>query len=343
MLVKDFLGLFFLQDFYYAHTMYFLTPLLLSGALAAAQDVNESASTSKSVIDTLKTSTAPAGSIKTVFTTVTRTLYPVTTHLIPSYPPPTTEISSHFAMPPSVTSSGPAFIYESTDLGAGPIYDDTSLAPHNVHTTGFAPWHPYSSLSGQREFAFVASSTTILFEGHYTPKTSSTKSYCEHRSTGTTPATLLAATTSPYPRPTRSNLGYAPSPSSASYTASSQPYASSTRSSVGYASTPGQSTVSDETMGILPIHTVIASDETVDIMPIPTPTDNNFDIMSLPDEEESVGILPLPNAEETMDVMPLPTRNPVQALPITSASPASSKPPNLQTARSPDLNGPQQG
>jgi hypothetical protein len=85
-------------------------------------------------------------------------------------------------------------------------------------------------------------------------------------------------------------------------------------------------------MGILPIHTVIASDETVDIMPIPTPTDNNFDIMSLPDEEESVGILPLPNAEETMDVMPLPTRNPVQALPITSASPASSKPPNSTLA-----------
>ena len=304
--------------------MFFLSPLLFSGALAAAQDIDEAASTSSSTHDIRTASTAPAGSMTTVFVTVTRTLYPVKTYPIPSYPPPTAK-SSHFDSPASYTHDGQqgeplSLALETTNFLAGPIYQYTSLMPAKIHTASFAPYYPGASLTGQREFTFNdPSTTTIPFEGHHTPVTSkTTKSMCGHQSTETALSTSSAVSTPYHPSPTRSNSGYHPSPSSALYTASSQPYATPTRSNTGYAPSPGHPTVSGET---------------VDIMPIPTPTDNDYDILPLPDEEETVGILPLPDAEETVGILPLPTEELVRAFPTASAISTSFSAPSRFSAR----------
>jgi hypothetical protein len=47
--------------------MYFLSHLLLSGAVVTAQDVDKTASTPNSANDTLKTSTAPVESVPTTY------------------------------------------------------------------------------------------------------------------------------------------------------------------------------------------------------------------------------------------------------------------------------------
>jgi hypothetical protein len=266
--------------------MYFLSHLLLSGAVVTAQDVDKTASTPNSANDTLKTSTAPVESIKTVSVTVTRTLYPAKTYPIPSYQPPTAK-SSHVDVPPSLTHEGqqggpPSPTGDTSDFLAGPIYQYASLASAKLHTASCAPYYPGASLTGQREFTFdtaLVASTTIPFEGHFTPITGlTTKSMCEHRSTATSLSTSPAAPTIPYPTPTRS--------------------------SVGYDSNPAQPTAPDETM---------------DITPISTPTDNDFDILPPPDAEETMGILPLPT-ERLVHALPVTSASPTSSARTYSSS-----------------------
>jgi hypothetical protein len=266
--------------------MYFLSHLLLSGAVVTAQDVDKTASTPNSANDTLKTSTAPVESIKTVSVTVTRTLYPAKTYPIPSYQPPTAK-SSHVDVPPSLTHEGqqggpPSPTGDTSDFLAGPIYQYASLASAKLHTASCAPYYPGASLTGQREFTFdtaLVASTTIPFEGHFTPITGlTTKSMCEHRSTATSLSTSPAAPTIPYPTPTRS--------------------------SVGYDSNPAQPTAPDETM---------------DITPISTPTDNDFDILPPPDAEETMGILPLPT-EPLVHALPVTSASPTSSARTYSSS-----------------------
>lgn len=297
--------------------MYFISSLLLSGALVAAQDADESVPTPKSVNDALAVSTTPLESITTVFVTVTRTLCPATSYPMPSYPPPTAQPSSHFTFPPSVThevqpGEQPSFAYETTKFLAGPIYQYTSLAPAKMHTASFAKYSGNAYVTGQRQFTFATSlvaSTTTPFEGHYTPITSlATKSICNHWSMVTALSTSFAVSTPSYPSPTRSNPGYDLSPSSALYTATSQSHAEPTRSGTGYASLPAQPTVPDETM---------------DVMPIPTPT------------EADSSMLPLPDAEDTMDILPLPKDEPARKSP-PSHSPSCPPAPSLPFSALPD-------
>lgn len=256
--------------------MYFLSHLLLSGALAAAPDADEMVPPARSMDDTLTMSMAPAESIKTVFVTVTRTLYPATSYPIPSYPPLTTKVSSHFAIPSEALGENPYSTKHPEDFLAGPIYQYTSLTPARMRTEGF-PKYSGDAYVSKPPFTFNDPSMSIPFEGHYTPMTrTGERSHCELRSTATVLETLLT-TLRPDSTPTSSDVGYVPS--------SVQP------------------------------------DETMDILPLPTPTKIDFDILPIPDSEETLGILPLP-AEE-----------PAHALPLAPTAPGSSSAPAESSAR----------
>jgi hypothetical protein len=148
--------------------MYFLNPLLLSGALVAAQDVDQDASIPKYLNTTLAAPTPAPESTKTILVTVTHTLYPV-----PPYPPPTTAISSQPVAPPPFTHGGqpesPSPTSTSAEWPAGHGY--TSLEMPNCDTASLAAYKGNASVTGKPMFTLNTASPSVPFEGRYTPPT----------------------------------------------------------------------------------------------------------------------------------------------------------------------------
>ncbi|KAF1931785.1 uncharacterized protein M421DRAFT_2416 [Didymella exigua CBS 183.55] len=159
--------------------MYFLSPLLFSSALAAAKATDENTPIPEFLDTTPTASTPSTASTKTVFITVTRTLYPT-----PLYPPPTAKTLPHFAFPPLFTHKGHLGARLSTDDAAWPMF---TLA--------------------------TATATSAPFEGHYTPPTTSSMQWhCSYLSTPSSLSSALTISPSVGNSQIRSNAGYAPDP-----------------------------------------------------------------------------------------------------------------------------------